>query len=287
MSLTDQQYYQDSTNWGGNQFVKLSEIINNFYLFYVGDDKVLQSVKRYDVVFHAKRALQELHYDALKDVKALEIELPPDLQVELPKDFVKLVRLSWVDERGKLHQVMKDDSSTIAKAYLQDSSYEILFNNDGEALEGTPYLEQKMTELADSADNDNTQSNLSHGYNGARFGLDTSRANTNGKYRIDKNLGVIRFSSEVKGQYVVIEYITDGLSYLSENELQVNKLAEDFLYKQIAHQIVSHRFGVQEYIVRRYKNEAFAAMKNMKIRMMDIHPFDLIQTLKGRNKWIK
>ena len=103
----------------------------------------------------------------------------------------------------------------------------------------------------------------------------------------DKKLGVIRFSSEVKGQFVVIEYITDGLSYLSEDELQVNKLAEDFLYKQIAHQIVSHRFGIQEYIVRRYKNEAFAAMKNMKIRMMDIHPFDLIQSLKGRNKWIK
>ncbi|QDP58471.1 MAG: putative structural protein [Prokaryotic dsDNA virus sp.] len=287
MSLTDQQYYQDSSNWGGNQFIKLNDLINNFYLFYVGDDKVLQSVKRYDVVFHAKRALQELHYDALKDVKALELELPPDLQVELPKDFVKLVRLSWVDERGRLHQVMKDDTSTIAKAYLQDSSYDILFNNDGEAIEGTPYLEQKMTELADAAENKSTASNLSEGQNGGRFGMDTSRANVNGKYRLDKKLGVIRFSSEVKGQFVVIEYITDGLSYLSEDELQVNKLAEDFLYKQIAHQIVSHRFGIQEYIVRRYKNEAFAAMKNMKIRMMDIHPFDLIQSLKGRNKWIK
>ncbi len=70
MALTDLQYYSDSSNWGNNQFVKLSDIINNFYLFYVGDDKVLSSVKRYDVIFHAKRALQELHYDALKDVRA-------------------------------------------------------------------------------------------------------------------------------------------------------------------------------------------------------------------------
>ena len=74
---------------------------------------------------------------------------------------------------------------------------------------------------------------------------------------------------------------------LGEDELQVNKLAEDFMYKYIANQILNHKFGVQEYIVRRIKNEAFAAMKNMKIRMMDIHPFDLTQTLKGRNKWIK
>tara|TARA_E500000178_G_C16912821_1_gene703478 strand:- start:299 stop:1165 length:867 start_codon:yes stop_codon:yes gene_type:complete len=288
MALTDLQYYSDSSNWGNNQFVKLSDIINNFYLFYVGDDKVLSSVKRYDVIFHAKRALQELHYDALKDVRALELELDNDLQVEMPKDFVKLVRLSWVDERGRLHVIMKNDQSTIAKAYLQDSDYEILFNSDGDALEGTPYLEDKMTEIADDTDSSSgSNSNLSDEFNGGRFGMDTSRSNVNGTYRIDKNLGIIRFSSEVKGKHIIIEYITDGLSYLGEDELQVNKMAEDFLYKQIAHQIVSHRFGVQEYIVRRYKNEAFAAMKNMKIRMMDIHPFDLVQSLKGRNKWIK
>jgi len=289
MSLTDQQYYQDSSKWGDNQFVKLSDIINNFYLFYVGDDKVLSSVKRYDVIFHAKRALQELNYDALKDVRALELELDNDLQVEMPKDFVKLVRLSWVDERGQLHQMMKNTDSTIAKAYLQDNDYEILFDQDGGALEGTSYLEQKHQEIASNADADQVDSlsTLSHEYNGGRYGMDPSKGNVNGTYRIDKNLGIIRFSSDVKGKYIVIEYITDGLAYLGEEELQVNKMAEDFLYKQIAHQLISHRFGIQEYIVRRYKNEAFAAMKNMKIRMMDIHPFDLVQALKGRNKWIK
>ena len=41
--------------------------------FYVGDEKIINDVSRYDVVFHAKRALQELHYDALRDVKALEL----------------------------------------------------------------------------------------------------------------------------------------------------------------------------------------------------------------------
>ena len=87
--------------------------------------------------------------------------------------------------------------------------------------------------------------------------------------------------------HVVIEYICDGIDYLTEDELKINKLTEDYIYKHVAHQIVSHKFGVQEFIVRRLKNEAFAAMKNMKIRMMDIHPFDLIQSLKGRNKWIK
>lgn len=285
MALTDQQYYNDSTNWGENQFVLLKDIINNFNAFYVGDDKVINDVQRYDVVFHAKRGLQELHYDALKDVRALELELPDDLQLELPKDFVRLVRLSWVDDRGRLHPMMMDTETTIAKAYLQDDSYNIIFDNNGAATEGTSVIDTKLAQVS-TVDNDQF-TNLDYEFFGGRFGMATEKTNVNGKYNIDKNLGYIRFSSEVKGKAVVIEYITDGLEYLAEDELKVNKLAEDFLYKYIAHQIIQYKFGVQEYIVRRMKNEAFAAMKNMKIRMMDIHPFDLVHAMKGRNKWIK
>lgn len=288
MALTDQQYYSNDANWGGSQYTKLSDIINNFYLFYVGDDKALSNVKRYDVVFHAKRGLQELHYDALREVKALELELPEDLQLTLPKDFIKFVRLSWVDNDGRLHPMMIDTSTTIAKAYLQDEDYNILFNTEGAAQEGTPFMDVKIDERNESArDVDEDLDNVTDELIGGRFGMNPARANVNGMYVVDKKLGVVRFSSEVKGKVVVMEYITDGVSYLEEDDMSVNKLAEDYLYKYIAHQIVSYKFGVQEYIVRRFKNQAFAALKNMKVRMMDIHPFDLVQIARGRNKWIK
>ncbi len=285
MALTDKQYYDNSTNWGDNQFVLLKDVINNFMAFYVGDGKIIDHVERFDVVYHAKRGLQELHYDALKDVRALELELPDDLQLELPKDFVKLVRLSWVDELGRLHPMMMDVDTTIAKAYLQDDDYDIIFDSNDAAAEGTSVVDMKQASNA-SVDND-TFSNLDYEFFGGRFGMFTDRTNVNGMYSIDKNAGYLRFSSEVKNKAIVIEYITDGLSYLTEAELQVNKLAEDFLLKYIAYQVIQYKFGVQEYIVRRMKNEQFAAMKNMKIRMMDIHPFDLAQAFKGRNKWIK
>lgn len=285
MALTDKQYYDNSTNWGDNQFVLLKDVINNFMAFYVGDGKIIDHVERFDVVYHAKRGLQELHYDALKDVRALELELPDDLQLELPKDFVKLVRLSWVDELGRLHPMMMDVDTTIAKAYLQDDDYDIIFDSNDAAAEGTSVVDMKQASNP-TVDND-TFSNLDYEFFGGRFGMFTDRTNVNGMYSIDKNAGYLRFSSEVKNKAIVIEYITDGLSYLTEAELQVNKLAEDFLLKYIAYQVIQYKFGVQEYIVRRMKNEQFAAMKNMKIRMMDIHPFDLAQAFKGRNKWIK
>lgn len=288
MALTDQEYYSNSSKWGDNQYVSLKDVINNFYAFYVGDDKALTNVKRYDVVFHAKRGLQELHYDALKEVKSLELELPGDLTLTLPKDFIKAVRISWVGQSGKLHPMMVDDTTVIAKSYLQDEDYTILFNSVGEASEATPYMDLKITERNNTvSDTSENQDNLTPDNVGGRFGMDTSKANINGMYVIDKKLGIIRFSSEVKSKFIVIEYITDGVSYLEEADLTVNKLAEDYLYKYIAHQIVSYKFGVQEYIVRRFKNQAFAALKNMKVRMMNIHPFDLVQIMKGRNKWIK
>jgi hypothetical protein len=284
MALTDQQYYQNSTNWGGYQYVTLADIINNFYLFYVGDNKVINEVDRYDIIFHAKRGLQELHYDALKDVRALELDLPDDLQLELPKDFVSLVRLSWVDERGRFHPMIVNNDSAIVTAYLQDNNYNILFDENGEALQADSVTDINIAE----ADSDNDTYDALFEYNpGARFGMETSRANINGTYRIDKRLGVIRFSSDVFGKTIVIEYVTDGLNDLTEADIKVNKLAEDYLYKHIANQILNHKFGVQEYIVRRVKNEAFAALKNLKIRMMDVHPMDLVQAGRGRDKWIK
>lgn len=285
MALTDQQYHENSSNWGGHQFVKIKDVINNFMAFYVGDSKIIDGASRYDVLFHAKRGLQELHYDALRDIRAIELDLPDDLQMELPKDFVRLVRLSWVDERGRLHQMMVDNDTAMPTAYLQDDDFDIIFDNDGNATTGTSMIDTKRSEI--EATSQQEGASLSDEFYGGRFGMLTNKSNINGMYNIDKNLGVLRFSSNIKGKTIVIEYVTDGLEGLDEDEIQVNKLAEDFLYKYIAHQIVSHKFGIQEYIVRRLKNESYAAMKNMKIRMMDIHPFDLAQTLKGRNKWIK
>lgn len=285
MALTDQQYYNDSSNWGDNQFVLIKDVINNFMAFYVGESKVIDNVSRYDVLFHAKRGLQELHYDALRDIRALELDLPDDLQLELPKDFVRLVRLSWVDDRGRLHQMMVDNDTAMPTAYLQDNNFDIIFDSNGNATEGTSVVDTKRSQISDNETG--THKSLSDEMFGGRFGMLTNKSNVNGMYNIDKRLGVLRLSTEVKGKTIVIEYITDGLEGLEENEIKINKMAEDFLYKYIAHQIVSHKFGVQEYIVRRLKNDAFASMKNMKIRMMDIHPLDLAQALNGRNKWIK
>ena len=45
-------------NYGGYAYTKLDDIVNNFIVAYVGDGKMVTSVKRTDVVFFAKRAIE-------------------------------------------------------------------------------------------------------------------------------------------------------------------------------------------------------------------------------------
>jgi len=99
---TQQQYYQGNDH-GNYQFTSLSDIINQFMIVYVGEDKIISKIKRGDVAFHAQRAMQELSFDTFKSCKAQEITVPASLQMILPQDYVNYTKVSWVDSAGIKH----------------------------------------------------------------------------------------------------------------------------------------------------------------------------------------
>jgi hypothetical protein len=101
-NTTPQQYY-DGNDFGNYQFVSLTDIINQFMLVYVGEDKIIPKAKRLDVAFHAQRALAELSFDTFKSRKAMEITVPETLQMILPQDYVNYTKISWVDSAGIKH----------------------------------------------------------------------------------------------------------------------------------------------------------------------------------------
>ena len=92
--ISQYQYYEngglspESANWGSYQYVSLYDIVNNFMLMYAGNHSLVNNEERFKVLFHAKRAIQELHYDAMKDVRVLEQSVTDRLQVILPSDYV-------------------------------------------------------------------------------------------------------------------------------------------------------------------------------------------------------
>ena len=99
---THKEYYQGN-NFGNYQFVPLDDIINQFQIMYVGEDKLIPKIKRADIAFHAQRALAELSFDTFKSFKSQEIEIPPSLTMVLPHYYVNYTKLSSVDAAGIKH----------------------------------------------------------------------------------------------------------------------------------------------------------------------------------------
>jgi len=121
LNQTQQDYY-DGSDHGDYQFTSLNNIINQFIVAYVGEDKIISKAKRVDVAFHAQRALAELSFDTFKSCKAQEITVPASLQMILPQDYVNYTKISWVDSSGIKHPLYPTNKTSNPPSNpLQDS----------------------------------------------------------------------------------------------------------------------------------------------------------------------
>jgi len=108
---THKEYYQGN-DFGNYQFVSLDDIITQFEIAYVGENKIIPKIKRIDIAFHAQRALAELSFDTFKSIKSQQIDLPPTLVMPLPHDYVNYTKLSWVDLAGIKHPLYRTNSTS-------------------------------------------------------------------------------------------------------------------------------------------------------------------------------
>ena len=116
--------------YGEYQFTSLENIINQFIIAYVGEDKLIPRIKKTDVSFHAKRALQELSFDTFKSCKSLELEVPNALTLPLPQDYVNYVKVSWVDNSGVLRVLYPMSKTSNPKAFQQNSDGSLKFETN-------------------------------------------------------------------------------------------------------------------------------------------------------------
>jgi len=284
-------------NYGSYSYISLNDVVNNFMVAYVGTGKLIGTVKRTDVIFHAKRSMQEFSYDTLKSVKSQELTIPPSLSVVLPQDYVNYVRMSWIDHGGVKHIIYPTNNLTISpyENPVQDNRGVPIQDNFEDNIDGTSITEERWR--------NNQGERLSFDYNnfvgdwyngdmwlqsawyGRRYGLDPQFANINGYFTMNEREGKISFSSDLVGKVIVLEYISDGLAY--DLDARVPKLAEESMYAYILHAIISTRANSPEYLVQRLKQEKNAKLRNTKIRLSNIKLEEITQVLRGQSKWIK
>ena len=135
-------------NYGTYQYVKLSDIIDNYMVGYVGDGKIIQTAKKSDILFFAKRSLQEFSYDTLKSIKSQELTIPPSLSLVIPQDYVNYVNISWIDNHGVKRPLYPNNNLTINpySKLLQDEKGMPTQDNFGQSLEGTSLTVERWKE---------------------------------------------------------------------------------------------------------------------------------------------
>jgi len=288
-------------NYGGYEYIKLREIINNFIVGYVGQDKLIPRVNRTDVIFHAKRGLQEFSYDTLKSIKSQELTIPDSLSLTIPQDYVNYVKLSWVDGNGVKHTIYPTQlTSSPWEAPVQAADGEIVQDNFGDNIEGTPQINEKWqksnpSNITGLYPNDYTNPDLfmydwwgepggPFAWYGQRYGGDPVNMQMNGWFNIDYKRGTFNFSSDLSQKLIILEYISDGLAY--DLDTKVPKLAEEAMYQHLLYSIMSTRTATAA-IAPQYKKQRYAALRNAKIRLSNIKLDEIVQVMRNKSKWIK
>ena len=281
-------------NYGGYQYIKLVDIVNNFMMAYVGNGKLIQDVKRTDVIFHAKRGLQEFSYDTLKSIKSQELTIPHSLSVAIPQDYVNYVKISWVDRSGVKHPIYPANNLTSnpMESPLQDDYGIPVQDNFNDNIETDPIIEERwrtaprnLTDRVYYDDTDNFYDTDRYAGIGRFYGLDPQYANKNGWFTINSRENKISFSSNLTDALIVLDYVSDGLAY--DLDSRIPKMAEEAMYAYILHAIISTRINQPEYLVQRLKQEKSAKLRNAKIRISNIKIEEITQVLRGQSKWIK
>tara|TARA_R110002012_G_scaffold160247_5_gene321957 strand:- start:7097 stop:8350 length:1254 start_codon:yes stop_codon:yes gene_type:complete len=287
-------------NYGEYQYIKINEVVNNFLVAYVGAGKLISSVKRTDVIFHAKRALQEFSYDTLKSIYSQELTIPDNLSVPLPHNYVNYVNVSWIDSLGVKHIIYPTTlTSNPYTKPIQDAEGIPTQDNEGRNITGTSITEERWvernTEILKEIREDITGRLIADGlwsvYNGGLlgygqiYGQQPEIAQINGWFTINEREGKMSFSSDLKDKLIILEYISDGLSY--EEDMKVPKLAEEAMYAYIIHAILATRINQPEYVIQRLRREKSAKLRNAKIRLSNIKSNEFVQIMRGKSKWLK
>jgi len=282
---------------GSYEYTRLSDVIDNFLIGYVGAGKLIPSVKRTDVIFHARRGLQEFSYDTLKSIKSTELTVPSSLSLTIPQDYVNYVSLGWVDNLGVLHPIYPNNN-------LNQSPYNTPTQDDlGNPIQDSSDSNTEVTSQMNSTWDKSSPRYISGGFQdefndasilnrdwhssslGQRYGMEPQTSQINGWFKINERQGTFGFTSNLADKLILLQYISDGNAY--DLDARIPKMAEEALYAHIIHAILSTTANIQEYVIRRLQKDRSAKLRNAKIRLSNIKLDQIVQVMRGKSKWLK
>lgn len=192
------------------------------------------------------RGVKKFNFDIISSFKAIELPITATGTIDLPKDFVDYITVGIIAD-GRVRSLTRNDKMHMANA-INDCGQKVLTARGTNSRQVPGIFEDAGWYFY----------NYRNGQNlGQIFGYGGIRDNEG--YRIDKEAGIIQFTSNLVGATIYIEYASDGLTYNGDTLVHVH--AEEALIQWIHWQrlrfkpgtAVSHKQEAERGFIKEYK----------------------------------
>ena len=131
-----------------NAFISVNDIVNNFIISYTGPGKIIPDSKRTEIIFHARRCLQEFAYETIKSQFTegpTAVTAGAGNEIALPTDFVAVISAinTGFSATIPLTQVSTLAALTTGKFFIDYVAKTIVYGDTGNAT--LTYLSNALT----------------------------------------------------------------------------------------------------------------------------------------------
>jgi len=239
------------------QNTTVADVVNDFLLTLSEDDYV-SNVADYHVHNLALRGIREMGFDVTKRVKSLSLPISDLGTVDMPDDFVGMLRCGVSGSDGTFYTFKENKNMDMAQEYkLASNGQPIDSDNDGvydrQALSSTSTMPMQGD-------------NLSNAVNAAGIGKSYGRGGGGylGHYRINYDQNRLEVTADTTATHVSIEYIADEAR---SNNPCIHLFAEEALRNYIYYKLVSRKSNVPSNEKQFARNNYYNELRLAKIRM--------------------
>ena len=263
--------------------VTVDQVVNDFVLTLDSDDYVSNAS---DVVIRnlALRGIREMGFDMLKRVRSVKLNRNSNDTVDLPDDFVSLIKIGIVGSDGLVHVFAENKNIDYAQAYANSSGTKAASTADAVDSDADGVFDRvddKGTTTGGVFGDEDfiTFSNyVFQGGIGQIYGL--GGGFYEGQYRLNEDQNRIELSSG-SGNEVVIEYIADEAR--SSNPT-VHVEAEEALRSYMYYRLIERKASVPLGEKGRARQEYYNERRKANARLKAFSKEDALQTIRKNFK---
>ena len=256
--------------------VPISDVVNDFILS-VTEDDYSNDVSNTLVHNYALRGLREMGFDTLQVVKSLKLSVNQPLgTVELPDDFVDLVKVGIIGSDGLVYVFGQNKNINYSQKYKTDAAGNNIDSNSDDVFDRVND-KNAPTVVFQNYLNQNSYGSL-YGYN-ALYGV--GGGHYSGEYRMNYEQNRLEIASSANYTEVVVEYVADEAR--SSNPA-IHVYAENALRSYIYYRVIERKSSVPYNEKMRARSEYYNERRLANARLKSFTKDEALKTIRKNFK---